>query len=213
MLISYYGDNASYNLILDANSSEYLQYMTLEKSAPTSTGAGNWLYWNTDSISAGAWYGYPTATWLPVASVNIGGVGATAISVTGDWSAIPEDTKVVLAGIKEDSRWNTTWTVGNAAPYEAFETGETAIAMDESSIGFTQPADYTKASAFAQYGTLTDAASQFNWSSTVRGNQTVRKKTNTMKCDRFIYEITGKDHRDAKLGAVGIVYKVLPTAF
>jgi hypothetical protein len=214
MSISYYGDNATYNITLDANSGEYKKNITIDKTGESpSEGERSGLIWSTSSIAEGAWYGYPAATegWFAITSMTA--ATQMVMEVTGDWSTIPAGTKVSVYGAVGDYRYNTEWTVASASAYEAVTAGETVITMNESSSGWDAISDYTNAVAYAQWGTKTDADNAFTWSTSQRRNHTIRKKNPTMKCDRFIYELTGKGHRDTRLGAVGIIYKVLPTAF
>jgi hypothetical protein len=93
----------------------------------------------------------------------------------------------------------------------------TTITTALDSSGFSPPGTVTadETQLFYQYGTKISAteSEQYYWATSQRGNNTIRKKCPTMKCSRLIYEVSGLDHRDARLGAFGIIYKVLPTAF
>jgi hypothetical protein len=91
----------------------------------------------------------------------------------------------------------------------------TTITTELDSSGFSPPGTVTadETQLFYQYGTKISDSNQYYWATSQRGNNTIRKKCPTMKCSRLIYEVSGLDHRDARLGAFGIIYKVLPTAF
>jgi hypothetical protein len=205
MTVSFYGDNASYNVILDANNTEYTKSMVLESTAELKEGDPTFLYWDAEAASAGAWQGSPVAAWQDVTSITSAGAGLAEITVTQDVSGLIDGDEIWVSDVSEDYRFNRKFTVASTSG-----TSPTLVTVDESTDGFAD-ATSTTAKVFVQHGIET--SDEFTWATGQRGNNTVRRKCPTMKCTRFIFELNGKAHRDARLAAVGVAYKLLPTAF
>jgi hypothetical protein len=214
--VSYYGDSATYNVTLDANNGEYEESFTLSNEGTSAQEQGAFLFWNTLTTNDGAWYGHPDGSvgWYDVNSVTEGGDLIVHVAdPSSELIAIPVDTDVYLAGVTGDVGYNKVWTVQSVS-----NTGVpnvTSITMNEDSSALAASPGTAAAQIFTQFGTKVSATAseQYYWATSQRGNNTIRKKCPTMKCSRLIYEITGLDHRDARLGSLGIIYKILPTAF